>query len=117
MIPAQTDFENRQAASSRRGLSLRRFETSSSALAGIGLPIAAGYLLLHAAFDALFMAVGGAPRPAVSGLQPLCPSLVRAGKNGKKNWRSAQRVSTVMWFYLAHSRGIGHPTEEETLDE
>lgn len=42
-----------------RVLSPRRFETSSIGLAGVGLSIAVGYLLLHAAFDTLFLTVWG----------------------------------------------------------
>lgn len=44
-----------------RRFSLRPFETSSIGLAGVGLSIAVGYLLLHATFDALFLAVWGFP--------------------------------------------------------
>ena len=40
---------------------MRPFETSSIGLAGVGLSIAVGYLLLHATFDALFLAVWGFP--------------------------------------------------------
>ena len=49
------------SASSWRAFSLRPLETSSSRLACVGLSIALGYLLLHAGFDALFLAVWGFP--------------------------------------------------------
>ena len=49
------------AASSRRDVALRRLETSSIGLACVGLSIAAGYMLLHAAFDALFLTVWSFP--------------------------------------------------------
>ena len=44
-----------------RSFSRRPFAASSSGLAWVGLSIAVGYLLLHAAFDALFLAVWGFP--------------------------------------------------------
>ena len=49
------------SASSLRSFSRRPFAASSSGLAWVGLSIAVGYLLLHAAFDALFLAVWGFP--------------------------------------------------------
>jgi len=44
-----------------RGFSPRFSEMSSLGMAGIGLSIAVGYLLLHVAFDALFLALWGFP--------------------------------------------------------
>jgi hypothetical protein len=49
------------SASPWRGFALKPFETSPIGLAGVGLSFAVGYLLLHAAFDALVLAVWGFP--------------------------------------------------------
>ncbi len=49
------------SASSWRGASLRPFETSSIGLVCVGLSIAVGYLALHAAFDALVLALWSFP--------------------------------------------------------
>lgn len=59
-----------ESAASWRGFSLMPLEMSSIGLACIGLAIAAGYLLLHVAFDAVVLALWGFP----SGELPLWQS-------------------------------------------
>ena len=51
----------KESAPSWRGVSLWLLETSPVGLACVGLSIAVGYLLLHAAFDALVPAIWGFP--------------------------------------------------------